>query len=429
MLPPNALQVQDDADGPLQTFRANTQPIFVLGSVRSGTTALGRALREGADIPGEVEGHATTLMQMLFQTLDRVTSNFPSRSQFLINSMDPEDLRSHIRSYFLEFFSRQCPTGMWADKSPDDFEGAPAIRSAPTLLEMFPNARFIYCQRRGIENVLSRLDKFPQVPFWYHCQSWAGTVVAWHEVRKSLGDRWIEVRQEDMGLKPREVADELGQFLGLDTNQVGGIYNFLTANRPEQTGEARESRQVSLAESGWSEGNQANFLQTCGQAMELAGYSVSGDGEFRYQRTIGLVHVTNSEEPDAPNVNVSADRHVSLSDAEFSLTPPEDGTRAELRYPNLELTPGTFFRAAISLISATSQRVWFGVEVATPSGPVVAELRREIVTGQVEALELHLPDLPGTGFTVTLWTQTEPGVSVGPVDAKWNTPTFFLPSN
>ena len=417
----------DDRGESVQEFREKTRPVFILGSVRSGTSALGMALRDGAGIVSEHEGHVTTLMQMLFQTLDRVVGNFPPEARYLINSLDAEDLRSEIKSYFLRFVAKHCPEGLWADKSPDDFEGAPAIRSAPTLLEMFPNARSIYCKRRGIENVLSRLTKFPQVPFWYHCQSWAGTIVAWHEVRGLLGDRWIEVSQEDMALKPADVAENLGQFLSLSAAQVEGIRETLSGRRTEQTRPAQEVRQLGLDETGWSPDNQANFIQHCGHAMELAGYRIAGTGQSHDQKVIRLFHVTTSDNPGAPSINVPANRHQFLSDAEFALSPLADGERAEAVYPNIELTPGSMFRAGVSLISAGSQVVWFGVEVRSSRGDLVAEASHQIPTGGVKALDLEMPDLEAGAFTVTLWTRADDGVTVGPVDAIWNSPTFFLP--
>ena len=424
----NERDTRSDTELSIQEYRERTQPIFILGSVRSGTSALGNALREGAGIEGALEGHSSTLMGSRCQTLDRVTGNFPPESNYLINSLDADDLRSHITDYFLAFYARQCPAGMWADKSPDDFEGAPSIRSAPTLLSMFPNARFIYCKRRGIENVLSRLAKFPQVPFWYHCQSWAGTIVAWHEVREVLGDRWMEVTQEDMALEPGRVADDLGTFLALSETQVSGIQETLSGRRPEQTRPAQEVRQLGLDETGWSQDNQANFIQTCGHAMELAGYRLAGSGQSEDQKVIRLFHISKSANPGTPSINVEPNRHRFLSEAEFALAPLPDGERAEATYPQIELRAGALFRAVVSLISAVKQDVWFGVEVRDSLGSCVAETSHRLTSGEVKSLDLAMPDLEEGLFTVTLWTRTDVGVTVGPVDAIWNSPTFFLPT-
>ncbi len=412
----------------IQRFRSETQPIFVLGSVRSGTSALGMALRDGAGIPGAHEGHVSTLLQMLTQTLDRVIENFPSQSHFLINSLDGEDLKNHLKQYFLEFFAKNCPAGMWADKSPDDFEGAPAIRSAPALLEMFPQARFIYCKRRGIENVMSRLAKFPQVPFWYHCASWAGTIVAWHEVRDALGDRWMEVAQEDMALRPADVARELGAFLVLDEAQVMAVEASLSGRRAEQTRPAQELNQLDLSETGWSEDNQHHFIQTCGPAMDLAGYRIAGKGQGDGERSIRLFWISTPSVSATAHVNVPEERHCYLSDAEFTIAPPQTGERGEATYFGIELRAGAAFRAGLSLRSAGDQSVQFGVEVRDMQGNIVVEASHRLASGENHALTLSLQDVEPSTFTVTLWTQVEAGVVVGPVDAVWNTPTFFLPS-
>jgi len=54
-----------------------SSPIFVLGSVRSGTSAMGYALTHGAGIPGNDEGHVSTLLQMVLNSIETVTTNFP----------------------------------------------------------------------------------------------------------------------------------------------------------------------------------------------------------------------------------------------------------------------------------------------------------------------------------------------------------------
>ena len=84
--------------------------------------------------------------------------------------------------------------------------------------------------------------------------------------------------------------------------------------------------------------------------------------------------------------------------------------------------------SARSLISAVKQDVWFGVEVRDSLGSCVAETSHRLTSGEVKSLDLAMPDLEEGLFTVTLWTRTDVDVTVGPVDAIWNSPTFFLPT-
>jgi hypothetical protein len=63
-----------DLDRALQPVRRppnqNAEPIFVLGSVRSGTSATVRALVDGAGIRGHNEGNIAALMQRMLDQVD-----------------------------------------------------------------------------------------------------------------------------------------------------------------------------------------------------------------------------------------------------------------------------------------------------------------------------------------------------------------------
>lgn len=48
---------------------------------------------------------------------------------------------------------------IWVDKTPDPR----MIKCVPRLKRAWPNAKFIFVKRRGIENLESRIKKFPYV--------------------------------------------------------------------------------------------------------------------------------------------------------------------------------------------------------------------------------------------------------------------------
>lgn len=403
-----------------------SSPIFVLGSVRSGTSAMGYALTHGAGIPGNDEGHVSTLMQMVLNSIETVTSNFPgSGDRYLLSALDSSAFRTYVINYFQAFFERHHPTGVWCDKTPSDFDKAPAVRVAPLLLEMFPKARFIYCQRRGIENVLSRMTKFPQTPFWYHCRSWAGTITAWHEVRTQLGDRWIEVRQERMALEPDKVADELARFLGLTPEQREGVLQTFQKDRPEQSRPAGEGHELTMKEAGWDPGLQGVFLHECSAAMALAGYSIDG-AATTVDHGLKLFYSSSEGAKGALLQGLPREAHAPINRDDFTLGPGPIGTRGVLTYPDFRLAGRRRFQSKVRVLGPSALEVEFAVEVKNNFGQRIAHASKLIRGGETPvSLDLALPAGDLGICTVFLSTETKSGSHAGSAQAVWLAPAFF----
>ncbi|MBM3988143.1 MAG: sulfotransferase [Planctomycetes bacterium] len=408
--------------------RANrSAPIFVLGSVRSGTSAMGYALTRGAGIPGHDEGHVSTLLQAMLNAADLVASNFPeSGGRYLLDQFDTPALRTHVINYFQAFFEQRYPDGRWCDKSPSDFEGAPAVRVAPLLLEMFPNARFIYCQRRGIENVLSRVTKFPQTPFWYHCRSWATTILAWHEVRAQLGDRWIEVRQEQMALEPEKVSDQLAAFLGLSAEQRDGVLRTFLKDRPEQSRPADEGHELSMKEAGWDSQMQGMFLSECATAMALAGYSIDGSPPSA-EHGLRLFWSTSAGAQGSSLKGLPREAHFARSRDEFTLGPSLESTRGVLRYHDFRLAGRRHFRSRVLLEGPADLDVEFGIEIHNGVGQRILHAKTTARSQQGPvALECSLPAGDLGVCSVSLYTEVVRGRPDATHAAVWRTPAFYV---
>ncbi len=271
-LPPDALariEVRSlHADTPLERggrMRIDGSPklqIFVLGSPRSGTSELAATLTDHFALPWMGEGHSAP---QFAAAADALTGDAASPND-LPRFMAQQGYRNIAIDAVRRAYYFMHGSASFLDKTP----GVPMIRAAPFLAEAFPQAHFIYVQRNGISNVLSRMVKFGG-RFDEHCADWAASVKAWHAVRSHLPNV-LELRQETMLNHPGDVAFQLADSLG-QIEAANPIADRLASGTRERTG-AGIGRDT-LEATGWSDDEQKVFRYHCDFAMTLAGYAIT----------------------------------------------------------------------------------------------------------------------------------------------------------
>lgn len=261
----------------IQQVEKVEQVVFVVGSPRSGTTALGKGLRKALQTPAHGESHALHGIQKIIETIQAyfVDSHVAKVPNNLVNQLPITVLiaqqLSGLRAIYRHFYGNQ----VHLDKTP----GIPMIESLPVAFMAWPNAKVIYCQRRGMENVASRLRKFPNIAFEGHCRQWRLSVVAWRRVENQLNKRlrskkWgLMVEQQTMLTQPQVVSDQVARLLKLKAGPKQRLLKTLSGDRPEQTGPA-DLKIKALADFGWTEQQQAFFIEQCGAEMAKQGYSL-----------------------------------------------------------------------------------------------------------------------------------------------------------
>ena len=375
-------------------------PIFVIGPARSGTSAISLGLTRGAGLPGYNEGHVFPLLDQLCQTIDDYYASFDEealkRAVILIGSLDPVALKDHVASWFVRLIKEQLGAEVWVDKTPDER----MLRAVPRIAELYPQARFIFAKRRGIENVMSRLRKFPERSFEQHCMLWAASMEQWRLARAQVSkDYYIEIDQHDVALYPEDTARRLGAFLGLGSDQIDKISRFWLTQRPEQTKTPQDYRYIGLDEAGWTEEEKALFVRVCGPAMEQYGY-VLGGCHFpeAYRQPIYLYYpVGRGHEHEVITEHVGENGFRPV-DQGFLLYPngPE-GPSAKVRYGTLEFFGHNHFSAALFLNSSESEPVEFRLLIEHPEKPVpVFESGIEISVGPEVQWDVPLPALEGS---------------------------------
>jgi hypothetical protein len=246
-------------------------PVFIVGSSRSGTSILVTALR-AAGYGGYYEGHVLSLIRVIERDVDRHFDSFYTESsKVLISQVDRADLKARLAGMIGAEAVRHQPDGPWVDKT----GGLEMIESIPTLARIFPTARFVFAQRRAIENLVSRMVKFPGHGFDHHCASWAKIMAGWRLLRQSHPDlACIVIDQRDISADPATVAGRLGDFLALETAGRAALLGAFSSKRPQQTEPGSADRVLSLAETGWTYAQTAMFHQHCDTEMQAAGYTM-----------------------------------------------------------------------------------------------------------------------------------------------------------
>ena len=246
-------------------------PLFIVGSPRCGTSVLVDAAFS-AGFKGYREGNLLGLMQIIGYQVDTYFQRAGRQNpQVLAGHVSPEMIYHPIREIFKQTFETLNPRRPWVDKTCN----AQAILALPDLVYLWPDCRVIFAKRRGIENVVSRLKKFPERDFAYHCRDWALNMSSWRNMRERLEPwRCREIDQRDLIVAPSTVAAEIGTLLSLDSAAQARMEHIFLTLRPQQTAPGTAERVSSLQDVGWTDSEVEEFLRTCGQEMDCYGYTL-----------------------------------------------------------------------------------------------------------------------------------------------------------
>lgn len=232
--------------------------IFVVGSPRAGTTALGNALRISLSARNYGEHHFLELTNQLNKTIDSFFNNYHTRNDIgtFIFDVSPALVKAKISQQTKELYSTWSDGNWCIDKTP----GRNMLRSLPVVAEIWPEAKIIYCKRRAYENVKSRLAKFPGLNLQEHAKQWSETMNIWHEIKKHLTPKsYFEIDQHDMR--------------NTDESFIAFLNSFLSNQESLKVVETLQSIEPQKSNYKDTEFNYQDVLAICRNEIEKNGYS------------------------------------------------------------------------------------------------------------------------------------------------------------
>jgi len=265
-------------------FRGFIQPVdlpkkvlLIVGSPRSGTSALGKACRKALRAKAHGESHVIEGVAKAFMGTDAFFENSVTAgiTGNLVNTVPKTVLLAEHLTVLRNIYKLYYGNIIHLDKTP----GIPMLQNLPFALMAWPNAQVIFCKRRAMENIQSRLIKFPKVGFLQHVKQWKQSFVVWRQSRQTINqllkqrDWFIEVDQFDMAENAEQVSEDLGVFLKLTGNEQHRLLKQLSSSdRPEQTS-TQNSKIKSLQDFNWSDAESAQLREYCDKEMKLQNYS------------------------------------------------------------------------------------------------------------------------------------------------------------
>lgn len=193
---------------------------FIISHQRSGSTYLRTCLNRLEDVVAPSESHflldyyRNQKLRADKDALQAMIRFHPRIAHWRKDTLEEHCRTQELPEFFFEFLADQAPEKsprVVLDKTPEYLE------LAEILACDFPNARFIFLVRHGVDLVLSLENRGWQGPFQENrMHYWNVGSQTMLRLAQRLGpDRCLTLRYEDVMHKPEVIAASLSDFLGV----------------------------------------------------------------------------------------------------------------------------------------------------------------------------------------------------------------------
>jgi hypothetical protein len=266
-------------------------PVFVIGSPRSGTTILGRSLAEHSELWTSGESYALFHLfgprDLAGQTFDRSMA-IPGPRWLRREGVSREEFLAYIGVGINALMTNRSEGLRWVDHTPL------YTQIADELAAVFPGASFIHILRDGREVVQSMLNFVESQPDptlrnfaekampWARdlargCDTWSNHVETAMAFCAEHPDRTTVVRYEELVADPAATFAGVHRFLGIEDEE--GPAAFLGSRRINTSFRERPRLSGSELWGAWDADLRHTFAEHAGGAMVECGYWTGGDLE------------------------------------------------------------------------------------------------------------------------------------------------------
>ncbi|HJS88314.1 MAG TPA: sulfotransferase [Acetobacteraceae bacterium] len=254
----------------MQVKALGPDQVFILGSPRSGTSALLHALKTVFGLQGKEEGQTLPVFTGILQIFHGHSARFKGQPYLLASCLDTDHFRRHILEYIRILYRDAHAGAGFVDKTP----GAEAIVTAGLIKEAFPASRILMLRRNGIDYARSFSKKF-NVDIEAAARSWVICMRALEIARETCGD-FLEIDHSEL-LHDREntsglIADYLGHPERREALATRLARTHIEVTSVSEAG-CRE-RSSRLSDVPWDESEKRQFRNICGPFMEKFGYEL-----------------------------------------------------------------------------------------------------------------------------------------------------------
>jgi len=270
-----------------QARPSRVDPVFIVGSPRSGTSAFAWALAQHKLLTTGPEsdflyyllkGGPKSPLRQVYQQGVETPAGLKGR-WLQSHKVAWDEFAFHAGEGFASLFASRTNGSRWVDSSPSN------TLVVEDLLRMFPSSQFVHVLRDGRAVVSSMIaSSFPvkfASSFTNACEAWSVYATKAHAFCQAHPECSWEVRNEDWST---DAESELRNvFTSLDVDYDDRAEKFLMKKRINSSFNAGEGAEAPATKAApvkdkshvwtaWTSRQKRTFLDIAGEAMELLGY-------------------------------------------------------------------------------------------------------------------------------------------------------------
>ena len=201
------------------------RPIFIMGLPRSGTTLVENIIGNGSmklPMGGEIESISKVFYS---QNIIENYNSLNLKTNFGFKKDDYNELRKNIINHYDQAkLIDNKKKNMFTDKSLENF------LYIDIITKIFPNSKFVYCQRDPLANILGIFDNFLPNLIWTHSidmifQYFDIYYKKLSEILKKNNLNFKIINLEEISSEPKKTSKDLYDFLELEWSEDSINFN------------------------------------------------------------------------------------------------------------------------------------------------------------------------------------------------------------